>query len=66
MTGFLTIERFYHTHIFVDNKSDLTFAHYTKITNVDEALEAKQAYERKACKHGKEVKHNHADNKTYA
>jgi len=41
MIGFLTRERFFHTHIFVDDISDLTFAYHTKTTNVDEALEAK-------------------------
>ena len=41
MTGFLARERFFHAHIFVDDKSDLTFAHHTKTTNIDEALEAK-------------------------
>ena len=66
MTGFLAREYFFRTYIFVDDKSDLTFAHHTKTTNVDEALEAKQAYEREVYKHSKEVKHYHADNGTYA
>ena len=66
MMGFLTREHFFHTHIFVDYKSDLTFAYHAKTTNVDEALEAKQAYEREVYKYAKEVKHYHADNGTYA
>ena len=41
MTSFLIREHFYYTYIFVDNKSDLTFIYYTKMTDVAEVLEAK-------------------------
>ena len=41
MIGFLTRERFQHTHVFIDDDSDLTFAFHTKTTDVAEALDAK-------------------------
>ena len=66
MTGFLTRQKYYHAHFFVDDVSDLTFVYHAKSTDISEALEAKAAYEREACKHGKKVNHIHADNGTCA
>ena len=66
MTGFLSKARHHHIHVFVDDASDLTYAHHTGSTDVSEAIEAKEACERETCKYGKEVRHMHADNGTHA
>ena len=41
MTGFLTHQCYFHTHIFVDDKSDFTFGYHTKSTDVAEAIDTK-------------------------
>ena len=66
MTGFLTHQCYFHTHIFVDDKSDFIFGHHVKSTDVSEAIDAKRACERETCNHGRKVNHYHADNGTFA
>ena len=66
MTGFLSKSKYFYTHFFIDNISDYTFTYYTKSTDISEALDAKRVYEREMHKYGKEIKHIHADNGTYA
>ena len=66
MVGFLTSKKFYYTSFFVDDRSDYTFVHNQETTSAEETITAKQAYESDLRKFGKEVRHYHADNGTYA
>ena len=60
-TGKLTRKRHKVATVFVDHFSRLGCAHVHTTTNADEAIEAKQAFERFAQVHGVTVKHCHAD-----
>lgn len=66
MVGFLTSRKFHNTSFFVDDETDFTFVHHQESTSADDATLAKRAYEAELRKHGKEVRHYHADNGTYA
>ena len=62
MTGFFSNERYFHMHIFADDKSDFAHDHHTKSTDVIETIEAKLAYEREIHENGKQTRHYHVDN----
>ena len=66
MVGFLTSKKFHYTSFFVDDASDYTFVHHQESTSADDTILAKRAYEAELRKYGKEVRHYHADNGTYA
>ena len=65
MIGFLSSRKFHYTSFFVDDRSDYTFACDQEFTNAEETITAKLSYESDLRKHGKEVRHYHADNGTY-
>ena len=66
MVSFLTSRRFHCTSFFVDDSSDYTFIHHQESTLADDTILAKRAYEAELRKHGKDARHYHADNRTYA
>ena len=66
MVGFHGSTKFHHTSFFVDDKSDFTFLHHQNPTSEDETIKAKHAYENELRQFGKEVRHYHAFNGTYA
>lgn len=66
MTGYLTAEKYHYTSFFIDDVSDYSFACHQKSTSVADTLEAKASHEQELHKHGKEVRHYHADNRTHA
>ena len=66
MVGFVTSRKFHYASLFVDDRSDCTFACHQKNTNAEETITAKIAYESDLRKCGKEVMHYHAENDTHA
>ena len=62
MFGFLMSKKFKHTSFFEDDRSDYDFAYDQESTNADETITTKQACELDLRKHGKEVRHYHAEN----
>ena len=66
MVGFLTSKKFHYTSFFVDDKSDFTYVYHQGSISVEDTIAAKRAYEAELRKYGKEVRHYHADNGTYA
>ena len=59
-------DRHFVATIFVDHASGLDFVYTHKTTNVDNAIEAKCAFERFAVSHGVTVHHYHCDNGIFA
>lgn len=66
MVGFLTSKKFHYSSFFVDDRSDFTFICHQESTSATETILSKRAYEAELRKYGKEVRHYHADNGTYA
>ena len=66
MVGFLASRKFHYTSLFVDDRSDYTFACHRESTNAEENVTANLAYESDLRKYDKEVRHYHDDNGTYA
>jgi hypothetical protein len=66
LKGTPTHQRCKYFTVFVDQFSDLTFVHLQKISNADETLEAKHAFERYGKSHGICIQHYHADNGQFA
>ena len=64
--GFLTSKKFHYTSFFVNDKSDFTYVYYQGSTLSNDTITAKKVYEAKLRKYGKEVRHYHIDNRTYA
>jgi hypothetical protein len=65
-TGKLMKARYKVATIFVDHASGLDFVHLQETTNAKETVEAKDAFERFAKRHGVTIKHYHADNGIFA
>jgi hypothetical protein len=66
MSGFLTMERYHHATVFVDHATDYSYVHFHKSTSAEEAIEAKETFERKAAECGVHIQHYHADNGVFA
>jgi Reverse transcriptase (RNA-dependent DNA polymerase) len=66
MSGFLTKERYRYATVFVDNATDYSYVHFHKSSSAEEALEAKETFERKASEFGVKIRHYHADNGVFA
>ena len=66
MVGFLTSRKFHCTSIFVNDHRDYAFVHHQETTNAEETIIAKQTYEPDLRNNGKEVRHYHSDNGSYA
>ena len=60
--GKLTKQRFKYATIFVDQASKLGYVHVHKMTNAEDAIKAKRAFEHYARSHSVHIKHYHADN----
>ena len=62
MAGTLTKQRYRYATVFVDHYSGYSYLHLQKTQDVDEALEAKSAFEELARQHGLHIRAYHADN----
>ena len=62
MTGKLTVKRYKHATVFVDQASKLGYAYLQKSADADETVEAKKAFESYMQSLGLTVKAYHADN----
>jgi hypothetical protein len=62
ITGNLTTKRYNYATVFVDQCSRLGYVYVQKTQSAEEALEAKEAFERYASSRGVHVKAYHADN----
>ena len=62
MTGLLTKKRYRYATVFVDHFSGYSYLHLQKTQDVEEALEAKAAFEQHALQHGINILSYHADN----
>ena len=66
LKGNLTKHRYKAATIFVDHKSGLGYVHLQQSTTGHETLQAKEAFEAYAAKHGVKVRHYHGDNGRFA
>ena len=66
MKGKLTTKRYRAATVFYDQYSGLSYTHLQKSTTGDETVEAKEAFEAFAKRHGVTIRHYHADNGRFA
>lgn len=64
--GSPTLSRYNGATVFADHASGLTYVHLQYSLSTDETIEAKQAFERYAARHGVKIKHYHCDNGRFA
>ena len=61
-SGNASKKRYKVATVFVDHFSRLGYVHVSESTSAEDAIEAKQAFERYAHSHGVSIKHYHCDN----
>ena len=66
LKGTPTTERYRAATVFVDHWSDITYVYPQTSTNAKQTIEAKEAFERYASRHGVTVRHYQADNGRFA
>ena len=66
MVGFHYSTKFSHASFFIDDQSDYTLVHHQASTSAVETMKAKNIYKAELRQCGKEVRHHHSDNGTYA
>lgn len=64
--GIPTKERYTCATVFVDHYSGFGYVHCQRSTDADETIQAKEAFERFAWRHGVRIEHYHADNGRFA
>jgi hypothetical protein len=60
--GYPTKERYIGSTVFVDQASDFSFIYHHTSLNSAQTVQATQAFEAEAKRHGVTIKHYHADN----
>jgi hypothetical protein len=60
--GYPTKERYICSTVFVDQASDFSYIYHHTSLNSAQTVQAKQAFEAEAKRHGVTIKHYHADN----
>lgn len=65
MADILTKKRYQYARVFVDYYSGYSYLHLQKTQDVDEAIDAKSAFEEHARQHGIHIRPYHADNSIF-
>jgi len=63
--GYPTKERYIGSTVFVDQASDFSYIYHHTSLNSAQTVQAKQAFEAEAKRHGVTIKHYHADNRLF-